>query len=366
MLPSPSRLRPLDPQFLEGPRGQLRLVPRENRVAVLLNAHAKRVNSRVRRLLEEVVPQEDLFFSRSMEEGAEQARTILERRYGTLMVGGGDGTLVATMNLLLSAAAQLARGSSRHALPDLGILRLGTGNGLATLTGSGAPLTDLSAALAGERTQVHTLPLVEDVKSGWVFPFASAGYDAQLLNDYLDIVNAVESPLAKTFAKSLGGYFYALGTRTIPAEMRGRRPHVRLVSVGRSSIIDPETEEEVALEAGSTLFEGSARAVLVGTSPFYGYALKVLPFARRRSDRFHVRVSSASIPFILSHLPGLWKGTLKTPQFVDFLSEGVRIESSVPLPVQMGGDGRGYTDRLELRLSDRCFRFLGGAGRPVA
>jgi hypothetical protein len=45
MLPSPSRLRPLEDTG-EGPlgRAELRLVPRESRVAVLLNSYVKRVN----------------------------------------------------------------------------------------------------------------------------------------------------------------------------------------------------------------------------------------------------------------------------------------------------------------------------------
>ncbi len=105
-----------------------------------------------------------------------------------------------------------------------------------------------------------------------------------------------------------------------------------------------------------------ARAVAVGTSPFYGFGMKVLPFARRRSDRFHVRVSSTPISFLLSHLPSLWSGTLKSPGFVDFLVEGVRLESTESLPLQMAGDARGAAHSVELRLAERTFRFVEGTG----
>jgi diacylglycerol kinase family enzyme len=109
------------------------------------------------------------------------------------------------------------------------------------------------------------------------------------------------------------------------------------------------------------LFEGTARSVAVGTSPFYGFGMKVLPYARRRSDRFHVRVSTTPISTLLSHLPSLWDGTLKTG-FVDFLVEGVHIESSEALPLQMAGDARGHTKEVELRLAERTFRFIEGTG----
>lgn len=362
MLPSPSRLRPHDDALAPRGRPELRLVPRESRVAVLLNANAKRVNERVKREFADRVPGEDLFYCHSIEEAQAHARTILERRYGTLMMGGGDGTIATTINLLLQAAQSMGRGDFRHALPDLGILRLGTGNGLANMCGAGRPMDDVGRLLAGERPRAQVLRLVEDVESGWVYPFASLGYDAQVLNDYVDVVSKTKSRFGRAMAKSLPGYFWAIGSRTIPSEIKQERARVRIVAKGRASILDPETAEEIPLEADSTLFEGTARAVAMGTSPFYGYGLKALPHALRRTDRFHVRVSTASIGFLLGHLPSLWKGTLKSPDFVDFLVEGANISSSVPLPMQMAGDAKGHTREVELRLHERCLRLVEGTG----
>lgn len=362
MLPSPSRLRPHDDLFVPHARPELRLVPRQNRVAVLLNANAKKVNESVRRSLAEVVPADDLFYCRTIEEAEQHTRTILDQRYGTVLMGGGDGTIATTINLLVRAADRLGRGDFRHALPDLGILRLGTGNGLANMSGAGKPIEDVARLLAGERPRAQPLRLIEDVNSGWVYPFASLGYDAQVLNDYVDLVDSTRTKVGRAIAKSLPGYFWAIGSRTIPTEMRAERAKVRVVATGRASILDPETGEEIPLEADSTLYEGAARAVAMGTSPFYGYGLKVLPHALRRTDRFHLRVSQASIGFLLSHLPSLWKGTLKSPDFVDFLVEGARIESSTDLPMQMAGDAKGRTDQVEVRLHDRCFRLLEGTG----
>ncbi|MBK6685214.1 MAG: hypothetical protein IPG45_12160 [Deltaproteobacteria bacterium] len=364
MLPSPSRLRPLD-ETLESPRGraELRLVRETPRAAVLLNAHAKRVGPSVRDALLRVVPAEDLYYCRSIEEGQAAARSIIDRRYHSLLVGGGDGTITTTINLLHQAAE--ARGR-RTALPDLGLLKLGTGNGLANLTGSGKPIEDVARLMGGDRPNARPLRLIEDPNTGWVFPFASMGYDAQVLNDYVDLVRSTKSKVGQVCAKTLAGYFYAIGTRTIPTELKAQRAKVRVIATGRASILDPENGEEIPLEQGATLFEGHARGVAMGTSPFYGYGLKALPHALRRTDRFHVRVSTASITYLLTHLPGLWRGDLKTPDFVDFLVESVRVESTEPLPVQMAGDAKGHARTMEMRLSDRAIRLLDGTGLALS
>lgn len=331
-------------------------------MAVLLNGHAKRVNAKVREQFGRVVPSEDLFFCENLEDGCRHVKTILDRRYDTLMIGGGDGTIATTLNLLVQSANEMSRPGHRQAMPDLGILKLGTGNGLANMSGAGKPVSDVMRVMGGERPTARPLRVIEDPSTGWVFPFGSVGYDAQVLNDYVDLVDASRTNVGRQLAKSLAGYFYAIGTRTIPTELRQERAHLRIVGTGRSSIIDPETEEEIPLDVGATLFEGTARAVAVGTSPFYGFGMKILPYALRRSDRFHMRISNASISFLLSHLPSLWKGKLKSTEFVDFLCEGVRIESSVALPLQLAGDARGHTKLLEMRLAERAFRLVSGTG----
>lgn len=359
----PSRPRHWEVPRSPEPRPELRLVPRENRVAVLLNANAKRVTSRVQKTFERIVPAGDLFFSRTPKEAEAFAEEIIHRRYSTVLAGGGDGTIVMLMNLLLRAATAASRPGLRHTLPDLGILKLGTGNGLAVLSGAGEPAKDALRAVAGERTIVQPLRLVEDVASGWVFPFCSMGYDAQVLNDHARIAEATTSPMGKSLAKSLGGYFYALATRTIPHELASSRAQVRIVATGRASMLDPETDEEVPLQNGATLFEGTARSVSAATSPFYGFGMRIHPFADRRSDRFQLRISTASINYLLARLPSLWKGTLRSPQVLDFLVESVRIETSVPMPLQYAGDAGGERSTLELRLSDRAFRLLGGSAR---
>src|SRR5262245_57726993 len=149
----------------------LRLVPRRAKVAVLLNANAKRVTTSVLRAFERIMPKDDLFFSTSIEEGQRFARTIIERRYGVVLAGGGDGTIVGAMNPLLRAAEELSVGLYRPSLPDIGVLRLGTGNGLASATGAGRPIEDTLKMLSGEQAMARPLQLIEDKSSRSVYPF---------------------------------------------------------------------------------------------------------------------------------------------------------------------------------------------------
>src|SRR5712691_10217792 len=78
----------------------------QKRVAVLLNANARAVTERLRRELEQFVPPEDLFFSRSFEDARSIARTVLERGYGTVLTGGGDGTFVGYVNCIFDEVAR--------------------------------------------------------------------------------------------------------------------------------------------------------------------------------------------------------------------------------------------------------------------
>jgi len=326
-----------------------------------LNANAKRVTPSVRRSFEEVVPAQDLFFSESLAAAELIAETIITRRYDAVLAGGGDGTIVNIMNSLIAASERASVGMYRPSLPDIGILRLGTGNGLGTATQAGRPLDDVRSVLAGRGPRARPLQLMEDVESRTVFPFASIGYDAQLLNDYVQLCKLTgENVVTQKLMKTLAGYFVALGTRTIPQQLVNTSPQLRVIAQGRCSRIDVETDEEIPLASGSTLFEGTARCIAMGTIPYYGYKMKVFPFAERRPDRFHLRVSTASIPYVLSHLHLIWNGSLRTDKIIDFLVEGVRIESSDKVPYQIGGDAAGYRDSVDVRLSERSFRVLDG------
>src|SRR5690606_20063480 len=74
--------------------------PDPSKVAVLLNRNARRVNDRLYRKVVRLVGRDNVFYSRSLEEGEAFAREIVQRAYGTVVCGGGDGTLCRSVNLI--------------------------------------------------------------------------------------------------------------------------------------------------------------------------------------------------------------------------------------------------------------------------
>ncbi|MGF1509626.1 MAG: diacylglycerol/lipid kinase family protein [Myxococcota bacterium] len=332
--------------------------PRSRPMAILLNANAKRVTPTFIESMQRRFPKEDVFVTQDLKQAFEICQTVLDRGYEILAVGGGDGTATHAMNHLLRAQ----RGA--ETLPKLAILRLGTGNALGCLTGAGEVREDLFHwNEGGEATE--RLSLIRD-DDGFLFPFASVGYDARVLNDYEELLGRAKQPLARFVMRSAGGYGVAALMRTIPTELSARPVRFKVKAVGPSSFLDPETDEEQPLESDAVLFEGIARAVSLGTTPFYGYGLRALPFALRRRDRFQVRVTTAPPARLLRQFGALWRGTLRSPEIRDFLVEGVHIETDQPQPVQMAGEAAGYRTCFGANLSDQAFELLRGSRKPLA
>src|SRR3954452_19525238 len=87
--------------------GNVERLPLRNaseKVAVLLNANARNVSEGLKRELENFVPPEDLYYSRSFEDARSIASTVLDKGYRTVLTGGGDGTFVGYVNCLFEEA----------------------------------------------------------------------------------------------------------------------------------------------------------------------------------------------------------------------------------------------------------------------
>src|SRR6185295_3502722 len=108
-----------------------RVPPPSERIAVVINGNAKRVNDEVIDTLDQILSAGELFISRRVEEGRYIARTLVERGYGTVLLGGGDGTFT----VMVSDIVREARRQDKPT-PRFGLLRLGTGNALAWVIGA--------------------------------------------------------------------------------------------------------------------------------------------------------------------------------------------------------------------------------------
>ncbi len=99
------------------------------------------------------------------------------------------------------------------------------------------------------------------------------------------------------------------------------------------------------------LYQGPAHMTAFGTTPYYGYAMKMLPHAEMLDTHFHLRVSALSIPTVVNQLANIWTGTYEDDRLYDFVAEAVHVRYDTEVPYQVGGDARGMRQELVLALS---------------
>jgi diacylglycerol kinase family enzyme len=338
--------------------------PDPSRVAVVLNRNAKRVTDRLARRIERLVGSDHLFYSHSVDEAEEFAREIVHRGYGTVVCGGGDGTLFRTYNLLKqyideSNAWRIQRyerfGDVQSLLscPRFGFLRLGTGNALAPMVGARDPIEDVRRIIEYPPCHTVSVPLIDDGSAR--FMFAGMGYDSLILNDFKWLCSRARNPFLRPFTHGVLGYLSAMITRTLPRIVSGSVPQIqaRVKNLGRAFYVDPrrgDTIEEI--ESGTTLFDGNAAMIGAGTTPYYGFNFRIFPFARMMPGMMHLRVACTGPFRTLANLGAIWRGSYRHAESLfDFLVEDVRITLAKPYPFQHSGDAQGEISETHLRVS---------------
>ena len=335
----------------------------EPKVAVLLNANARKVDARVVKSLSHVVPEEDLFLSRSPLDARRITQTVLERGYPLVFTGGGDGTFMGFVNEMLRQTEARGRFAGQP-LPRFGVLKLGTGNGLANFVSASNPggdgiLQDVVRALSGDVSGLRRMNMV--MVDGQRTPFAGLGVDGKLLNDYIWVKENLGKGFFKKVLTGSGGYFSAVAFKTVPHYLvnstwveceviNGAHEAYRLGPDG-SPVGEP-------LAPGATLFRGKLMMAGAATMPFYGYGLRMFPFAHQRRGMMHVRLGQVHATSVLANLPKLWEGRWFPEGIHDFHAKDVTIRFAQPMPLQIGGDAAGYRDEVKLSVAPETVDLL--------
>ncbi len=320
--------------------------------AVLLNANAKQVTSRVRRALSGVVPSEHLFLSRDAREARAIAETVVTRRYGTVFTGGGDGTFVSWVNHIFDDAERRAAPA-----PRFGVMALGTGNAVAEVVGArpDAHVEELQRFLRGEVPFYRRLDLV--TCEGRRTPFAGVGIDAAILNDYNWLQHRLGRGGFARFATGVPGYGLAVALRSAPRQLLQRRPtYCEVVNAGRVAWrLDAQGRRlGRPIERGELLYAGPCMMAAGGTVPYYGFGLKAFPFALSRPGTMHLRIATQiPVAALLMNLRRVWAGEFSHPGLLDFQAEQVAFQFERPMPLQIGGDAEGWREELALAMAPR-------------
>ena len=315
--------------------------------AVLLNPNAKRVSKAVCNRIGEIVHPDHVFMSESPDDAHRLVDNILSRGYSTVFAGGGDGTVTQFINML----------PEEERNPRLGILRLGTGNAMAGIVSSGNPLVDLRTYASNPTRDAYNLSLCES--EGTRFAFAGLGLDAAILNDYRTVQKRFTGGAFESLIHNVGGYFAATFGITIPRMMRRwlrrQTTEVRITNAGGPGYAIRRTPQggqaDRIFAPGEVLYEGPVNAVMFGTCPYYGYNIRMLPFAGLDDERFHLRVSNVPTGRLVANTRRMWRGTIDHSELYDFQVDRVHMSFSEPMPYQLAGEGMGMREELTVGRS---------------
>jgi diacylglycerol kinase family enzyme len=331
-------------------------------VAVLLNANARKVSARVERALEHIVPKEDLFVSRSSMDVSRIAEEVIDRGFQTVFIGGGDGTVTCFVNEILNQIASRAPHETVHQ-PRFGILKLGTGNSVASWVQASTADADgfVDDVLRGREGEVPNLKSVDLMMiDGKRAPFAGLGLDGKLLNDYSWVKNHLGQGAFSRLMTGPGGYFTSVAFKTVPYYLTHSTSVDCEVINGQDEalLLSPTGEVTESFAGGSCLYRGPLMMAAAGTVPFYGFELRMFPFAGLRKGHMNLRLGTVPPTAILANLPKLWAGTWFPEGLKDFLVKDVTIRFSRPMPLQVAGDAEGYRNEVRFEMARERIELL--------
>jgi diacylglycerol kinase family enzyme len=318
--------------------------PNQN-YAVVLNANAGRVTKNLTTHLQTIIPEERLHLTNSLLHSRDVIRQCIETGCETIFAGGGDGTIVDALNTVNDFKHLTDR------TPTIGALRLGTGNALAHWLGSATPAEDLNRWRSGRSHKILHTPMVKAEDT--LFPFAGLGLDAAILNDYNRVKQQAKNTWKEPFIKGMSGYTLAGYTKTLPEYFSRPKNRVRIINVGRPAFKIGPNGNEIGepIATGDTLYEGECTVVACASMPFYGYKMKMFPFATQRHGRFQLRVVTMSPMQIALNIFSCWNGNIRHPQLLDYYADRVRVVFEDTMPYQLGGEASGYRKEITFSLS---------------
>ena len=324
------------------------MLPKADRVAVVLNGNARQVTDELVDSFDQLVGSGDLFLSKSLDEAQGIALEIVESGYPVVLTGGGDGTFVQMVTSITKESR-----SRNQEPPRFGLLKLGTGNSLAWALGAGTSRKGVFADLARLRhDSAHRDFRLIEVQN-MLTPFAGAGFDALGLKNFHEVRSVVRHlPFVGKRATGAMSYAISIPMLTIPELALRPRMNVRIVNHGAAERLDRNGQPSgPPIEKGEVIFDGACIAALVSTIPYWGFGVRVFPFADDRpADRFCLRVVATNPLHVAAHMLSVWKGTYRHDDLIDVYAEDVELEFDTPTAIEIGGDPAGMTNSMRARL----------------
>ena len=328
----------------------LRVLPAPERYAVLLNARARGWTGEVHEAVQRFVPNRDLFLTDDFHQANTSIERILDGDYDVIFTGGGDGTVVFLINAIED---KIRSGEmSRDEAPPVGVLRLGTGNAIATYMGSGPIIEDLRTLHAGSPLQLREVNMIEDGEHR--FPFAGFGWDADILNDYHQFKANFKDSALEPVTTGMGGYAMSIATKTLPKALARGSKIATFTNLGEEAFeLDEEGQVVREFGAGEILYRGPIKITSPASIPYWGFNVRMFPYCNLRPGMFELRYYKGSVARVIANLRGFWRGHMPASTIGDWLVSSVRIDiEDGPMSYQVAGDAAGLRDSVEWTLAD--------------
>ncbi|MBK6848524.1 MAG: hypothetical protein IPG96_13685 [Proteobacteria bacterium] len=314
-------------------------------LVVVVNPNARAVGARVIRQLQQLIGSDALLISESPDQVPLIARRIVQSGYDTVLCGGGDGTFTRLVSEVL--ALRPAR------RPAFGLLRLGTGNALATVLGAARPTArGLAADLrcARDRSRRVTLPLLQ--VEGQLAPFAGVGLDALILEDYVSFKRSIEDTPLERLGSGPLGYGLAIAGRSLWRYLQTPLPTVVIRNEGVAAYRLDRDGNLVGppVGRGEEIYRGPVSLAAASTIPYYGFGLRLFPQANQLRDRFQLRIGHVGAATLLANVPAIFRGSFADDRVLDFACSAVSVASDDPTALQIGGDLVGRREHVSIGL----------------
>jgi diacylglycerol kinase family enzyme len=315
------------------------------KAVAIVNGNARRLRGRLRARLERALPG-SVRFTDSLDEARATIRAEIKRGVDTLVLGGGDGTVVMGLTLL----GEACRGAGRPE-PAIGVLRLGSGNAIADSLGASDDVVEDLERLARGAGVRRSIPLIETL--GVRAPFVGMGVDAQLLEDHEAIGRVVDRvPIARSLLGGASRYALSVALRSVPRFASGDRPHAVVTNVGSPAIEMQRTGPTGRTEpVGTVLWQGACTLVAGATIPFFGFGLKMFTFAGTRAGRFQLRCGDAGLFEIMRSTPAAFRGDYFSDHVSDYLCDRISVKLDRETAVEAGGELLGRRKDIELSIA---------------
>ncbi len=317
--------------------------------AVLLNARAKRWTGDLHEQILRWVPAGDLFLTDDFTQAERTLDRIVDSEYDVIFTGGGDGTIMYLMNAI---EKRIRKGMvTREKAPPAGVLKMGTGNAMATYFGCRSIVKDLEALRGGAPLDVYDTYMIADEKTIG-FPFAGFGWDSILLNDYDAFKEAARNTPLENYVTGMFGYGISMVTKSLPSAIKLGSFQIRVTAKGPADKINQRGEILESYEKGDLLYEGPAKTASIGSIANWGFSIRMFPFATEKAGYAQFRVFNGKLRHILKRMDKFWKGSFKEGEIVDFLVTDIAVELiDSPIAYHVAGDPCGYEKKVNWKVT---------------